>query len=100
MIVLLVAGICIFLAILLMPLHIFTGFTIRGASDDMQESLADKLVILLDRGYFTKEISDKAHFVRKVGNKGAHGGNEPLTPDAVRKAIVYLRQILEYCARY
>ena len=71
----------------------------RSARDD---EMYQKIDLLRNKDYFTKEIADKAHFVRKLRNHAAHEGNqnEPITVENVRTQILYVQDIVEYYAAY
>ena len=71
----------------------------RSARDD---EMYQKIDLLRNKDYFTMEIADKAHFVRKLRNHAAHEGNqnEPITVENVRTQILYVQDIVEYYAAY
>ena len=71
-------------------------------SDHRKEDLKVKITLLYKKGLFTREISDKAHTVRMVRNRGVHPdeNQEPLTQKNVKEAISYLWEILKYYEQY
>ena len=67
----------------------------------MNDRLDEKISLLRNKGYFTKEIAAKAHSVRLVGNRGAHNdGGECITPEELRSCLTDIRQVMEYYAAY
>lgn len=66
----------------------------------LRDDLQSKIMLLHMKGYFTDDITRKAHRVRRIGNLGVHGGNEAVTAAEARETIVDIRDILAYYEQY
>ena len=66
----------------------------------LRDDLRSKIMLLHTKGYFTDDITRKAHNVRRVCNFGVHGGSEAVTACETREAIQNLMEILEYYEQY
>lgn len=67
----------------------------------LNDKLYEKIALLHRKGYFTKDIAQKATFVRDVGNRGLHNSaGEKITPEEMKTAIRSLEEIAEYYAQY
>lgn len=70
-------------------------------SQALNDRLDEKITLLRRKGYFTKDISDQAHNIRILGNRGAHNdGSNPITPEEVCDAFGMLYAVVEYYAQY
>ena len=67
----------------------------------MKDGLGEKLNLLRRKDYFTKEIADKAHDIRRLGNRGAHDDNgAAISGDDLQDALLKLEAIIDYYSQY
>lgn len=67
----------------------------------LNDRLDEKITLLSVKGYFTKDISKKAHMVRRLGNRGAHNDSgEPITVEELQAAVNSMKEIVEYYIQY
>ena len=67
----------------------------------LKDDLYAKINRLGAKGYFTKEITDKAHRVRLLGNRGSHNDTgAPITTDELQEAARNIWAIVEYYEKY
>jgi hypothetical protein len=67
----------------------------------LKDSLDEKITLLRNKGYFSKDIANKAHRIRKLRNRGAHNAaGEVITADELQEAIDNIQEIVAYYGQY
>ena len=59
------------------------------------DSLFSQIYILEKENVWQREQAERAHFIRKNGNKGSHGGEVPATASEVNEALQDLEKIAQ-----
>ena len=81
--------------------EIVNSFVECFESTCVNNRLDEKITLLQNKGYFTKEIANQAHGVRMIGNRAAHNsGGEAITVDDLQQVLSDIAAIAEYYEQY